>query len=142
MKTESAKNNVARRWVILDAEGQALGRLATKVATILRGKNKVNYTPNVDTGDFVVVINAEKIKLTGRKLDQKVYYRHTGYPAGIRETVARKMLNEKPEELLRKAVRNMLPNPGFRTGKNTLRKLKIYAGAEHPHKAQQPEPVK
>lgn len=143
MKTEYAKKDqVERRWLIIDAEGQTLGRLASKIAALLRGKGKVNYTPNVDTGDFVVVTNAEKIKMTGRKLEQKIYYRHTNYPAGIRETVAQKMLDEKPEEILRKAVRNMLPNPGFRTGKDTLRKLKIYKGAEHPHKAQQPITIK
>jgi large subunit ribosomal protein L13 len=139
MKTPIAKKEtVERGWVVIDAENQPVGRLATRIATILRGKNKVNYTPHVDTGDFVVVINADKVKLTGRKLDQKVYYRHTGWPSGIRETVARKMLDEKPERIIFKAVRNMIPNPGFRTGKNFMRKLKIYAGAEHPHAAQKP----
>jgi large subunit ribosomal protein L13 len=143
MKTDFAKQeNVTRRWLVIDAEGQTLGRVASKIAALLRGKGKVNYTPNVDTGDFVVVVNADKVKLTGRKLEQKIYYRHTGHPAGIRETVAQKMLDEKPTEILRKAVRNMLPNPGWRTGKNTLRKLKVYAGAEHPHQAQQPQQVK
>lgn len=142
MKTEYAKvGNVTRNWVLVDAEGQVLGRLATKIATLLRGKNKVNYTPNVDGGDFVVVINAEKVKMTGNKLEQKIYYRHTNYPAGIRETVAKKMLDEKPTEIIYKAVRGMIPNAGFRTGKDTLRKLKIYAGTEHPHKAQQPVKV-
>jgi large subunit ribosomal protein L13 len=142
MKTPSAKKEtVERGWVLIDAEGQTLGRLATKIASMLRGKNKVNYTPHVDTGDFVVVINADKVKMTGRKLDQKTYYRHTGYPSGIRETKARKMLQEKPEQLLYKAVRNMIPHPGFRTGKNTMRKLKLYAGPDHPHQAQQPTRV-
>jgi large subunit ribosomal protein L13 len=143
MKTESAKKeDVSRGWVLFDAEGQTLGRLSTKIATVLRGKNKVNYTPHVDTGDFVIVINADKVKLTGRKLEQKIYRRHTNYPAGIRETKAQKMLDEKPTEIIFQAVRGMIPNAGFRTAKNTLRKLKIYAGAEHPHKAQQPVTVK
>lgn len=143
MQTPSArKESVARQWRLVDAEGQTLGRLAAKIATLLRGKNKVNYTPHVDTGDFVIVINAAKVRLTGRKLDQKVYRRHTGYPSGIRETVAKKMLAEKPEEVIYQAVRGMIPHPGLRTGKNLLRKLKIYPGPVHPHAAQKPEPVK
>ncbi len=143
MKTEFAqKENVSRSWVLFDAEGQTLGRLATKIAIHLRGKNRVNFTPHVDTGDFVIVINADKVKLTGRKMEQKIYRRHTNYPAGIRETVAQKMMDEKPTEILFQAVRGMIPHAGFRTAKNTLRKLKIYAGAKHPHEAQQPETIK
>jgi large subunit ribosomal protein L13 len=142
MKTPSAKiETVERGWVLIDAEDQVLGRLASRVATILRGKDKVNYTPHVDTGEFVIIINADKVKLTGRKLEQKVYYRHTNYPSGIRETVAGKMLDEKPTRVIYKAVRNMIPNPGFRTGKDTMRKLKIYAGGEHPHQAQKPNRI-
>ena len=142
MKTPSAKKGqVERNWVVVDAEGKTLGRLATQIANILRGKNKVVYTPHVDTGDFVVVINAEKVHLTGRKLDQKVYYRYTGWQSGLKEKVARKMLEEKPEEIIYRAVRNMIPNPGLRSGKNYLRKLKIYAGPEHPHQAQKPQQI-
>ncbi len=139
MKTPIAKKEtVERNWVVIDAADQVVGRLATRIATILRGKNKTNFTPHVDTGDFVIVVNADKVRLTGRKLEQKAYYRHSGHPSGLTETLAQKMLDEKPEQILYKAVRNMIPNPGFRTGKNTMRKLKIYTGPEHPHKAQQP----
>ena len=143
MKTESANINTAHRnWVLFDAAGQPLGRLATKIAVHLRGKNKVDYTPHVDTGDFVIVINAEKVKMTGRKLEQKIYRRHTNYPAGIRETRADKMLAEKPTEIIFQAVRGMIPHASFRTGKDTLRKLKIYVGPEHPHTAQKPQVIK
>ena len=143
MKTESANINTAHRnWVLFDAAGQPLGRLATKIAVHLRGKNKVDYTPHVDTGDFVIVINAEKVKMTGRKLEQKIYRRHTNYPAGIRETRADKMMAEKPTEIIFQAVRGMIPHASFRTGKDTLRKLKIYVGPEHPHTAQQPQVIK
>jgi large subunit ribosomal protein L13 len=129
---------VERKWHVIDAEGQTLGRLATEIARLLRGKNKPQYTPHVDTGDFVVVVNAEKIVVTGRKAEQKVYYRHTGYPGGLRETSYETMLERKPTEILRKAVRGMMPRT--RLGRQQFRKLKIYAGPEHPHEAQSPEP--
>jgi large subunit ribosomal protein L13 len=129
---------VERKWHVIDAEGQTLGRLATEIARLLRGKNKPQYTPHVDTGDFVVVVNAEKIVVTGRKAEQKVYYRHTGYPGGLRETSYETMLERKPTEILRKAVRGMMPRT--RLGRQQFRKLKIYAGPEHPHEAQAPEP--
>ena len=115
-----------------------MGRLATEIARLLRGKNKTQYTPHVDTGDFVVVVNAEKVVVTGRKAEQKVYYRHTGYPGGLRETSYEVMLGRKPTEILRKAVRGMMPKT--RLGRQQLRKLKIYAGPEHPHEAQNPQP--
>ncbi len=129
---------VERQWYVVDAEGQTLGRLATEIARILRGKNKPQYTPHVDTGDFVVVVNAEKVVVTGRKAEQKVYYRHTGYPGGLKETSYEVMLERKPTEILRKAVRGMMPKT--RLGRQQLRKLKIYAGPEHPHEAQNPQP--
>ena len=129
---------VERKWHVIDAEGQTLGRLATEIARLLRGKNKPQYTPHVDTGDFVVVVNAEKIVVTGKKAEQKVYYRHTGYPGGLRETSYEVMLERKPTEILRKAVRGMMPRT--RLGRQQFRKLKIYAGPEHPHEAQSPEP--
>jgi large subunit ribosomal protein L13 len=129
---------VERNWYLIDAEGQTLGRMATEIARLLRGKNKPKYTPHVDTGDFVVVVNAEKVVVTGRKAEQKVYYRHTGYPGGLRETSYEVMLRRKPTEVLRKAVRGMMPKT--RLGRQQLRKLKIYAGPEHPHEAQNPQP--
>ncbi len=129
---------VERRWYLIDAEGQTLGRLATEIARILRGKNKPQYTPHVDTGDFVVVVNAEKVVVTGKKAEQKVYYRHTGYPGGLKETSYEVMLQRKPTEILRRAVRGMMPKT--RLGRQQLRKLKIYAGPEHPHEAQNPQP--
>ncbi len=129
---------VERRWYLIDAEGQTLGRLATEIARLLRGKNKPQYTPHVDTGDFVVVVNAEKVVVTGKKAEQKVYYRHTGYPGGLKETSYEVMLQRKPTEILRKAVRGMMPKT--RLGRQQLRKLKIYAGPEHPHEAQNPQP--
>jgi large subunit ribosomal protein L13 len=129
---------VERKWHVIDAEGQTLGRLATEIARLLRGKNKPQYTPHVDTGDFVVVVNAEKVVVTGKKAEQKVYYRHTGYPGGLRETSYETMLERKPTEILRKAVRGMMPRT--RLGRQQFRKLKIYAGPEHPHEAQSPEP--
>jgi large subunit ribosomal protein L13 len=128
---------VERKWHVIDAEGQTLGRLATEIARLLRGKNKPQYTPHVDTGDFVVVVNAEKVVVTGKKAEQKVYYRHTGYPGGLRETSYETMLERKPTEILRKAVRGMMPRT--RLGRQQFRKLKIYAGPEHPHEAQAPE---
>jgi len=139
MKSYMARpREVERNWYLIDAEGQTLGRLATEIARLLRGKNKAQYTPHVDTGDFVVVVNAEKVVVTGRKAEQKVYYRHTGYPGGLRETNYEVMLGRKPTEILRKAVRGMMPKT--RLGRQQLRKLKIYAGPEHPHEAQNPQP--
>ena len=138
MKTYSAKpNEVQQDWLLVDAEGQTLGRLATQIAHRLRGKHKPVFTPHVDTGDFIVVINAEKVKLTGKKLEDKKYYRHTGYPGGIRETTAEKMLATKPTEILTIAVRGMLPKN--RLGRKMLTKLKVYTGKAHPHEAQQPQ---
>ncbi len=142
MKTQFAKKGeVERKWHLVDAEGKVLGRLATQIASRLRGKNKPVFTPNVDTGDFVVVINAEKVRLTGRKLDQKVYYRHSGYPGGLSSETARERLDKKPEELIRDAVWGMLPKN--RLGRTLIKKLKVYRGSEHPHEAQKqkPEPL-
>ena len=137
MKSYMAKKNeVPRRWFVVDAQGKVLGRLASRIAMVLRGKNKPEFTPHMDTGDFVVVVNAGQVKLTGKKLDQKIYYRHSGYVGGLKETSARQMLKKKPEEVLRHAVRGMLPKNSL--GRNQLKKLKIYTGAEHPHEAQQP----
>jgi large subunit ribosomal protein L13 len=139
MKTYMARPlEVERKWHVIDAEGQTLGRLATEIARLLRGKNKPQYTPHVDTGDFVVVVNAEKVVVTGKKAEQKVYYRHTGYPGGLRETSYEVLLERKPTEILRKAVRGMMPRT--RLGRQQFRKLKIYARPEHPHEAQSPEP--
>ena len=129
----------ARRWYIVDAQDLVLGRLATSVANALRGKNNPAFTPHVDCGDFVVVINAEKIKLTGTKLDNKHYYRHSGFPGGIRSRTAGEMLEKQPEQVLTKAVVGMLPKN--RLGRQLAKKLKIYVGAEHPHAAQQPQPL-
>src|SRR5216117_1234065 len=140
MKTYSAKpGEIAREWYVVDADGQTLGRLATRIADTLRGKGKPQFTPHVDTGDFVIVINAEKIRVTGNKLDQKRYYRHSGYPGGIRSRTLREQLDRRPEEVLRTAVRGMLPKN--RLARRQLMKLKIYAGAEHPHEAQSPKPL-
>jgi len=125
-----------REWVVVDAEGQTLGRLATQLADELRGKNKPEYTPHIDTGDFVVVINAEKIKVTGNKLTEKIYYRHTGYPGGLRSRTLEEQLERRPEEVIRKAVKGMIPRT--KLGRTQLLKLKVYAGTEHPHKAQNP----
>lgn len=125
-----------RDWLLVDANGKTLGRLATQLADILRGKNKPTYTPHVDTGDYVIVVNAEKIVLTGKKLDQKMYWRHTGYPGGIKGKTAKQMLATKPDEVIRKAVKGMLPKNNL--ARTMLKKLKIYASAEHPHEAQQP----
>ena len=133
------KDEVTRRWFVVDAQGQVLGRLASRIAMVLRGKNKPQFTPHMDTGDFVVVVNADQVRLTGRKLDQKVYYRHSGYMGGLKETPIRNLLKKKPEEILRHAVRGMLPKNSL--GRHQLKKLKIYTGAEHPHEAQQPVPL-
>jgi len=129
---------VERKWHVIDAEGQTLGRLASEIARLLRGKNKAQYTPHVDTGDFVVVVNAEKVVVTGRKAEQKVYRRHTGYPGGLKETSYEQMLARKPTEILRKAVHGMMPRT--RLARKQFKKLKIYAGPEHPHDAQNPQP--
>jgi large subunit ribosomal protein L13 len=139
MKTYSAKpGEIAREWYLVDAEGLTLGRLATQIATVLRGKNKPQYTPHTDTGDFVVVVNAEKIAVTGNKLDQKVYYKHSGFPGGLRERTLREQLGRRPTEVLRKAVKGMLPRN--RLSRAQLTKLKIYAGPAHPHESQAPKP--
>jgi len=141
MKTWNAKpGEVARQWYVVDADGQTLGRLATRIADTLRGKGKVQYTPHVDTGDFVIVVNAEKVAVTGNKLDQKHYHRHSGYPGGLRSRTLRQQLDRQPTEVLRKAVRGMLPRN--RLARAQMRKLKIYAGPEHPHEAQAPKPLK
>ena len=141
MKTWNAKpGEVERRWHVVDAEGQTLGRLATRIADTLRGKDKPEYTPHVDTGDFVVVVNAEKIAVTGTKLDDKIYYRHSGYPGGLRSRTLREELERRPTEVLRRAVKGMLPRN--RLARAQLNKLKIYAGPDHPHEAQAPKPMK
>jgi large subunit ribosomal protein L13 len=140
LKTYSAKaNEIEKQWYLVDAEAQTLGRLATQIADVLRGKGKPQYTPHVDSGDFVVVVNAEKVRVTGDKLHTKVYYRYTGYPGGLRERTLEEQLARRPEEVLRRAVRGMLPKN--RLAAAQLRKLKIYAGPEHPHAAQQPRPL-
>ncbi len=137
MKTFFATNETVKRdWVLMDADGKTLGRLATEVAHRLRGKHKAEYTPHVDTGDYVVVINAAKIHATGNKHNGKIYYRHTGYPGGIKSTTLGEMLDKTPERVLEKAVKGMLPKGPL--GYAQFRKLKVYAGAEHPHAAQQP----
>jgi large subunit ribosomal protein L13 len=140
MKTWNAKpGEVERRWYLVDAEGKTLGRLATRVADTLRGKDKAQYTPHVDTGDFVVVVNAEKIAVTGNKLDDKLYWRHSGYPGGIRSRTLREELDRRPTEVIRKAVKGMLPRN--RLARAQLTKLKVYAGPDHPHEAQAPQPL-
>lgn len=137
MKTYTAKeSDVKRQWYLIDAEGKVLGRLASEVAKRLRGKHKPIYTPHVDTGDFIIVINAAKLLLTGRKLTEKTYYRHSGYPGGLKSRTAEKMLQEKPEMILHRAVKGMLPKNSL--GRKMLKKLKIYVGSEHPHAAQGP----
>ena len=137
MKTFNAKKeHIVKDWYVIDAEGKVLGRLATEIARRLRGKHKPVYTPYVDTGDFVIVVNAGKVKLTGKKLTDKIYYRHSGYPGGLKETPAGKMLQEKPGEVLRLAVRGMLPKNSL--GRAMLKKLKIYSGSDHCHEAQCP----
>jgi large subunit ribosomal protein L13 len=129
--------NRQRDWYVVDADGQTLGRLATQIADALRGKRKPEYTPHCDTGDFVVVVNAAKIRVTGNKLNDKIYYRHSGYPGGLRSRTLAEMLERRPEEVIRKAVKGMLPRN--RLSRQQLTKLKVYAGPEHPHQAQQPQ---
>jgi large subunit ribosomal protein L13 len=128
-----------RRWLVVDATGKTLGRLATQVADALRGKRKPDYTPHIDVGDFVIVVNAEKVSVTGNKREDKLYYRHSGYPGGLRHRSLGEMLERRPEEVIRLAVRGMLPRT--RLGRAQLRKLKVYAGPDHPHEAQKPEPL-
>lgn len=141
MSTQSAHpSEVERKWYTVDATDQNLGRLAAIIAEVLRGKRNPWYTPHVDTGDFVVVTNAEKIAVTGKKLQQKRYYRHSGYPGGIRSRTLQEQLNRRPEEVIRMAVRGMLPKN--RLGRAQLKKLKVYAGPDHPHDAQQAEPLR
>ena len=140
MKTWNAKaGEIERRWYVVDAEGKTLGRLATQIADALRGKTKPQYTPHVDTGDFVVVVNAEKIAVTGNKLEAKLYHRHSGYPGGLRSRPLRDQLERQPTEVIRKAVKGMLPRN--RLARQQLTKLKVYAGPEHPHEAQAPRPL-
>jgi len=131
-------SEVQRDWYVIDASGKVLGRLATQISTLLRGKHKPTFTPSIDGGDFVIVVNAEKIVLTGRKPDQKIYYRHTGYPGGLKATPYKMMLAKHPDRILRLAVKRMLPKN--RMGRRLLSKLRIYAGPNHPHAAQQPKP--
>ena len=138
MKTIVAKpKEVTRDWYVVDAENQVLGRIATKIADVLRGKNKPTFTPSVDTGDFIIVVNAEKIALTGNKRADKMYYSHSGYPGGIKSITAEKLLDKKPEALIKHAVKGMLPKN--KLAYHMLNKLKIYSGAAHPHEAQQPK---
>lgn len=141
MSTLTAKKaDLQKNWFVVDLENQVLGRAATEIARILRGKHKAIYTPSVDTGDFVIVLNAEKVRLTGDKLNQKTYYNHSNYPGGLKSITAGKLLEKKPEELIRKAVKGMLPKNTL--GRQMYRKLKVYAGSEHPHQAQQPRELK
>ena len=138
VKTFSAKaEDIERNWYIVDATDKTLGRMASEIATILRGKHKPIFTPHVDTGDYVIVINAEKLHVTGRRMDEKRYYRHSGYPGGLRSRTLRQMLAQYPDRVVREAVRRMLPKNNL--GRHMLKKLKVYAGSEHPHEAQQPE---
>jgi len=136
MKSFVAKEHeIDKKWYLIDASNKILGRLASEIATILRGKHKAIFTPHMDAGDYVIVVNADKIALTGAKLDKKIYYRHSGYVGGLRETTARQMLEKKPEDLIKFAVKGMLPKTSL--GRRQLKKLKIYAGPNHPHQAQQ-----
>lgn len=138
MSTQAAKKiEVQKDWFVVDLDGQVLGRAAAKIAHVLRGKHKAIYTPHVDTGDFVIVLNADKVRLTGNKLADKKYYRHTGYPGGIREITAGKLLEKRPEDVIKKAVKGMLPKN--KLGRQMFKKLKVYAGQDHPHAAQQPK---
>lgn len=140
MKTYVTKPaEVERSWFVVDAEEQTLGRLASKIATVLRGKHKPIYSPSVDCGDYVIVVNAEKITVTGRRMEEKNYYRHSGYPGGLKSLTLRQQLEKNPARVLETAVRGMLPKNNL--GRKMLRKLKVYAGPQHPHQAQQPEPL-
>lgn len=133
------KETISRKWYLIDAEGETLGRLATKAATILRGKHKVTYTPHVDTGDYVIIVNASKVNLTGKKLENKMYYNHSGFPGGLRERTAKEMVNNYPEEMVERAVKGMLPHG--RLGRQMAKKLFVYAGPEHEQIAQKPEKI-
>lgn len=138
MSTQVAKENeVVRSWFVVDMDDQVLGRVASEIARILRGKHKAIYSPSVDTGDFVVVVNADKLKLTGQKVADKTYYHHTGYPGGIRSITAEKLLEKRPEDLIKKAVKGMLPKN--KLGRQLIKKLKVYSGTDHPHAAQSPK---
>lgn len=140
MKTYTTKSEeIERKWFVVDAEGKTLGRLATRVARVLRGKHKPIYSPALDTGDYVIVVNADKIHVTGRKLDQKFYYRHSGYPGALKQISLRDQLAKHPTRVIEHAVRGMLPKN--RLGRRMYKKLKVYAGPDHPHEAQQPEPL-
>lgn len=140
MRTYTLKEkDIQREWYVVDAAGKTLGRLATEIAKILRGKHKPYYTPHMDCGDYVIVINADKIRVTGRKLDQKMYYWHSGYPGGLKSITLRRQLQTHPERVLQAAVRGMLPKN--RLGRKMFKKLKVYASPEHPHQAQQPKPL-
>jgi large subunit ribosomal protein L13 len=141
MKTFTPRpSDITRRWWVIDADGQVLGRMAADAARLLRGKHKAIFAPHVDTGDYVVIVNAGKVRLTGRKLDQKIAYRHSGYPGGLRATTYRDYLASRPSEAVRKAVKGMLPHN--RLGRSMITKLKVYDGAEHPHVGQAPQPYK
>lgn len=133
----ASPSTIERKWYVVDATGYTLGRLASEVAKVLRGKNKPIFTPHIDTGDYVIVVNAEKIKVTGKKLDQKIYYHHSDYVGGMKETTLREMLNKKPERVIELAVKGMLPKGPL--GRQMMTKLHVYAGAEHGHEAQKPE---
>ncbi|MCB0198844.1 MAG: 50S ribosomal protein L13 [Caldilineae bacterium] len=140
MRTYTPKaEDIQREWFVIDASGQTLGRLASQISSVLRGKHKPTYAPHVDCGDFVVVVNAHKIRVTGRKLDQKFYYRHSGYPSGLTAVSLRDQLDRHPDRVIRLAVRGMLPKN--RLGRQMIKKLKIYAAPDHPHEAQQPKPL-
>ncbi len=131
--------DIQRNWYVVDASGQTLGRLASEIAQVVRGKHKPVYSPSIDAGDYVIVVNAERVHVTGHKLDQKIYYRHSGYPGGLKEVPLRRMLEEHPTRVITHAVKGMLPKN--RLGRKMLKKLKVYAGPDHPHQAQQPEPL-
>ncbi len=140
MKTYTPhKGDIVHNWHLIDAADETLGRLATRAATLLRGKHNPRYTPNLDTGDYVVIVNAERLKITGRKAEDKIYYRHSGYPGGLKVRTFDEMQERRPEEIIRLAVKGMLPRN--RLGRAQLRKLKVYAGPDHPHRAQQPQPL-
>ena len=140
MRTFTQKQaEIERDWYVVDAEGETLGRLASRIAPILKGKHKPIYTPHLDCGDFVIVVNAEKVRVTGRKLDQKFYHRHSGYPGGLKSISLRDQLDKHPERVLEAAIRGMLPKN--KLGRRMIKKLKVYAGDAHPHEAQQPKPL-
>ncbi|MGD8905084.1 MAG: 50S ribosomal protein L13 [Anaerolineae bacterium] len=140
MRTFTQKQEeIARNWYVVDAEGETLGRLASRIAPILKGKHKPVYTPHLDCGDYVIIVNAEKVRVTGRKMDQKFYYRHSGYPGGLRSISLKDQLAKHPERVLQAAIRGMLPKN--KLGRRMLKKLKVYAGDSHPHQAQQPRPL-